>query len=92
MNNPWYNRVNAVYPAEAPAQPGYQPQRPVNPWQAMNQISQAMRNPAAYLKQCFPDIPDQIMNDPNRILGYLQQSRGITDEQIRQIQNSMPHW
>ena len=46
---------------------------------------QAMRNPAAFIKQRFPDIPDNIINNPDQILSYLQQTRGITDQQIQQL-------
>ena len=55
-----------------------------NPVQRMSYIMQAMRNPAAFMKQVFPDIPDQIQNNPNMILDYLQRTRGITDQQIQQ--------
>lgn len=37
-----------------------------------------------------PDIPDEIANDPQAILGYLQKTRGITPEQIHQIQAQNP--
>jgi len=56
--------------------------------QRMNMFMQAMRNPAAFVKQQFPDIPDNIANDPNQILGYLQQTRGITNEQLNQLMNN----
>lgn len=48
---------------------------------------QAMRNPAAFVRQSFPDIPAYMQNDPNQILQYLQQTRGITSEQIQDIIN-----
>ena len=56
-----------------------------NPMQRMNYILQAMKNPAAFVRQQFPDIPQNIQNDPNQILRYLQQTRGISDQQIQQI-------
>ena len=58
---------------------------PPNPMQQMQMVMQAMRNPAAFLKQRFPDIPDQIMGDPNQIMSYLQRTRGISDQQIQQV-------
>lgn len=61
-----------------------------NPFQRMQQVMSVMNNPAAFLKQRFPDIPDEIMYDPNRILQYLQQTRGITNEDIQQIQGGIP--
>ena len=59
------------------------PQQPqMNPFQ---QILAAMNNPAKFIKQRFPDIPDNISNDPNQILEYLQRTRGITNQQIQQL-------
>ena len=78
MPNPLFNQMPA------------QPPMPMNPMQRMNMVMQAMRNPAAFVRQAFPDIPEGIQNDPNQILGYLQQTRGITDQQIQQIQAQMP--
>lgn len=51
-------------------------------------IRQAMQNPAAFVKEHFPDIPDNISNDPNAILNYLQQTRGITDQDIQRLYNT----
>lgn len=63
-----------------------------NPIQKMQYVMQAMINPAAFVKQQFPDIPDQIANDPNQILQYLQKTRGISNAQIQQIKNQIPKW
>lgn len=62
----------------------------LNPYQQVQQVMSVMNNPAAFLKQRFPDIPDEIMYDPNRILRYLQQTRGITNEDIQKIQGGIP--
>ena len=70
-----------------------QPQpKMMNPFQKMQAVMNAMQNPAAFVKQAFPDIPDGIQNDPNQILSYLQQSRGITNEQIQAIRNQLPRF
>ena len=61
-----------------------------NPIQRANYIYQAMRNPAAFVKQQFPDIPDNIANDPNQVLGYLQRTRGISNQQLQQILSQYP--
>ena len=58
-----------------------------NPIQKMQYIMQAMTNPAAFMKQNFPDIPDEIANDPNRVFGYLQQTRNISDSQMQTLIN-----
>ena len=51
-------------------------------------IRQAMQNPAVFVKEHFPDIPDSISNNPNAILNYLQQTRGITDQDIQRLYNT----
>lgn len=60
----------------------------INAYQKVNQIMQSMQNPAAFVKQQFPDIPEKILNDPNQVLQYLQQTRGISNEQIQQMMGS----
>ena len=67
MNN-WYNRINKVQPVQ---QTRFQ-----NPFQQANYIMQAMRNPAAFIQEQFPDVPEDIRNNPNDVLSYLQQTRG----------------
>lgn len=72
MSNPLYNMY---------AQPV------MNPMQKMNMFMQAISNPAAFVRQKFPDIPNEISNNPMQIMQYLQQSRGISDSQMQQIQS-----
>ena len=80
MNN-WYNRITGSVPImQQPSGMTFQ-----NPMQKMQYIMNAMTNPAAFAKQQFPDIPENIQNDPNEILRYLQRTRGISDQQIQQI-------
>lgn len=62
----------------------------LNPFQRVQQVMSVMNNPIAFLKQKFPDIPDEIMNDPNQIMQYLQRTRGITDQDIQQVQAQVP--
>ena len=58
-----------------------------NPMQNVTNIMQAMINPAAFVRQRFPDIPDNIMNDPNQVFNYLQQTHGqVSQDQIGQAQ------
>jgi hypothetical protein len=60
----------------------------IEAYQKVNQIMQTTKNPAVFVKQQFPDIPDNILNDPNQILQYLQQTRNISNEQIQQLTGS----
>ena len=64
----------------------------MSPIQKMNTIMQAMRNPAQFVKQQFPDIPDAMMNDPNQVLQYLQQTRNISNDQLTQLMNQFPRF
>ena len=73
------NRSNAVSP------------QVMNPMQKMQYIMQAMTNPAAFVRQAFPDIPARIQNDPNQILQYLQQTRHISNDQIQNLINQYPY-
>ena len=63
----------------------------MNPIQKMNLMMQALTNPAAFVRQAFPDIPAQIQNNPNQILQYLQQTRHISNEQIQNLLNQTPY-
>lgn len=76
MNN-WYNRINNIQPSN--------PNTFQNPIQQANYIMQAMRNPVAFVKEQFPDVPDNIINNPNVVLDYLKKTRG--NKFIQQMQN-----
>lgn len=67
MNN-WYNRINP---------PSSQPRVQINnPMQQAQYIMQAMQNPVAFVQEQFPDVPENIRNNPNAILQYLSNTRG----------------
>ena len=60
---------------------------PNSPAQRMAAVLQAMQNPQAFVKQCFPDIPQNVINDPNQTFNYLQQTRGqVSQQQVNQAQ------
>lgn len=84
--NGWYDRIMG-----APMNPQSQ-QYPVfqNPIQKAAYIMKALTNPAAFVKQAFPDVPDGIANDPVQVRNYLMQSRGISEQQINQLLNQYP--
>jgi hypothetical protein len=66
--------------AQVPVQQG-----PLSFAQKMNMVRQAMGNPMMIVKQKFTDIPDSMMNDPNQIFDYLQRTRGIPMQDVRQL-------
>lgn len=82
--NPLYQQMlGQMMPQQ---QSGYAPMFN-NPIQKVNYILRTLTNPAAFVKQQFPDVPDNILNSGNseQILGYIQQTRGIDNNQLRQI-------
>lgn len=81
--NPLYQMMNGSMSTA-------QPMMPQNPMQRMSFLMQAMQNPSQFVKQAFPDIPDNISNNPGQILQYLQQTRGITNQQVQQTMNQIP--
>jgi hypothetical protein len=78
--NPLYQQLTGGTMPQPVQAPMFQ-----NPMQKMNYIMQAMTNPAAFVRSRFPDIPNNISNDPNQILAYLQRTRGISNQQIQQL-------
>lgn len=93
--NPLYQMLTGqMYPQnqQMPVQQNFSGIQFQNPIQKANFIMQAMRNPVAFVKQAVPDLPSDIANDPNRILQYLQQTRGITNEQIQEAASYIPRW
>jgi len=63
-----------------------------NPIQKMNYMVQALKDPVHFVLQQFPDIPENIANDPNQVLQYLQRTRNISNDQISRIVNQFPRW
>lgn len=93
MPNPFYNMMmGGGNPFGGQPAGGFSGIQFQNPMQKAQYIMQAMQNPAAFVRQAMPDIPAEIANDPNRILQYMQQTRGITNEQIQQAANQIPRY
>lgn len=62
----------------------------MTPVQRVAFVMQAMTNPAAFVKQQFPDIPNEIVNNPQEIFNYLQRTRGISQADIQKAQAENP--
>lgn len=89
MPNPLYQMIMGGG-MQQPMQPNMgmqQPAQPMNNFSRMAMAMQAMQNPVAFVKKAFPDIPPEIENNPNQILGYLQKTRGITNQDIQNLMN-----
>ena len=52
--------------------------------QVMNMARQMMQNPQQAVANAFPDIPQEIRNDPNQIMNWIQQN-GRINPQMYQI-------
>lgn len=96
MNHPLQQMI-----AQMSGQAPMQPQQMVsgipqfqNPIQKMNYIMQAMRNPAAFVKQHIPNMPDEVLADPtgNAALQYMQQNMGVSQQDIMNVQNQIPRY
>lgn len=85
----WYDRINGSQPAPQP-NPGYSGLPFFNPMQRINAVQQAMQNPAAFVRQAFPNMPADIANDPNKVLAYMKQNCGLTDYDIQAAASQIP--
>ena len=52
--------------------------------QVMNMARQMMQNPQQAVANAFPDIPQEICNNPNQIMNWIQQN-GRVNPQMYQI-------
>ena len=69
--NKWYNRIVNNIPNPQSNVTKFQ-----NPVQQAQYIMNAIRNPAAFIQEQFPDVPEDIRTNPNDVLNYLQKTRG----------------
>lgn len=52
-------------------------------------IMASMQNPAQLLQQYLPGVPQEIANDPNQIINWLQQTGRITPDQLQMASRLM---
>lgn len=50
--------------------------------QQAGMIYQSMQNPRAFVGQYLPFIPENIRNNPDQIMNYMQQTGRITPQQV----------
>lgn len=65
-----------------------------NPMQKMGAMLQAMRNPAQFVRQRLPQIPEEAFNDPsgNAVLQYMMNNMGVTQQDIQNAMNQIPRF
>lgn len=74
MSNPLYQSIMSG---------GMTPVNPIqNLLQRAGQIYQSMQSPQAFVGQYFPFVPENMRNDPNMILQYMQQTGRVTPQQL----------
>lgn len=87
MPNPLYQQLfGAGMPTPGTSYPSFGPNAN-NPIQRMMTVMQAMSNPVAFVKQRFPDIPDNIQFNSSQVFDYLQRTRNpVSEQQVREAQ------
>jgi hypothetical protein len=89
MANSLYEMLNGRTAVQGPqnfAQTAAPVMQRQNPMARFAQMMQAMQNPAAFVRQQIPNLPQEIANNPVAILNYMQQNMGVTNQDIQQAQ------
>ena len=96
-NHPLYNALSGMQPAQqpqaqVPVQQGIPNIGQMNPVQKTQYMMQAMRNPAAFVRQALPQVPAEAFNDPtgNSVLQYMMSNMGVTQQDVQNAMNQMP--
>jgi len=71
MSANWYNRINNI-----PASSQNRYQENISRNNPMQYVMNAMRDPVSFVSEQFPDVPENIRNNPNAVLNYLANTRG----------------
>lgn len=63
-----------------------------NPVQKMKYILQAMQNPAQFVRQSIPNIPEEAFRDPtgNAVLSYMMNNMGVTQQDVQRVSGQIP--
>ena len=54
-----------------------------------NMMMKQLQNPQQLVRQMMPGIPEEIQNDPNKIISWMQQNGKITEQQIQMARQMM---
>ena len=87
------NPFQAIMGGSAPVQPmaGQIPQPTMNgPFGALQgviqrakQLAGSLQNPQQMVQQYFPDAPAEVSNDPDRLIGWLQQTGRVNPQMVQ---------
>lgn len=94
--NPLFQALNGATSAPA-TQMGSVPSMPMGGplgavqgvMQRAQQIAASFQNPQQMVRQYFPDAPAEVSNDPNQLLGWLQQTGRVNPQMVQMARQMM---
>lgn len=94
--NPLYQALTGPGSAPAPGtgnMPGMPMGGPLGAVQGVmqraQQIAASFQNPQQMVRQYFPDAPAEVSNDPNQLLGWLQQTGRVNPQMVQMARQMM---
>ena len=57
--------------------------------QRANQLAGSLQNPQQMVQQYFPDAPAEVQNDPDQLIGWLQQTGRVTPQMVQMARQMM---
>lgn len=57
--------------------------------QRAQQLAQSFSNPQQMVQQFFPDAPEEVRNDPNMLVDWLQQSGKVNPQMVQMARQMM---
>ena len=57
--------------------------------QRAQQMASTLRNPQQLVQQYFPDAPAEIQNDPEQLIGWLQQTGRVNPQMVQMARQMM---
>ena len=94
--NPLYQALNGVMGASQAGMANVPQQMAGGPLGAIQnvmaraqQIAGSVQNPQQIVSQYFPDAPMEIRNDPNQLIGWLQQTGKVNPQMVQMARQMM---
>lgn len=50
-----------------------------------SQIAKMFWNPQILIKNCLPDVPQEMQSDPNKIIDWLQQTGKVSPDDVQLV-------
>ena len=60
-----------------------------NPMQMVQRLAQQFQNPQMLVDRFFPNAPEEVRNDPEQLVGWMQQSGMVTPQMIQMARSMM---